>query len=192
MTRSLITYFRRHHIALLALFVAIGGTSYAAVKLPSNSVATKQIKNGQVKGADLAKNSVNSQKVKDLSLKASDFAPGQLPTGPVGKAGPAGPQGKPGVAGAPATKLFVVSDESGNILASRGVVSQAQVIQKIGTYAVPFDRDIRNCARVATIGDGAAFISTEVASPTVVKVVTTGASNPGTGEAHSFSLAVFC
>jgi hypothetical protein len=55
MTARIRTYLRRHHIALLALFLAIGGTSYAAVKLPTNSVATKQIKNGQVKTADLSK-----------------------------------------------------------------------------------------------------------------------------------------
>ena len=28
------TYFRAHHLALLALFVALGGTSYAAIELP--------------------------------------------------------------------------------------------------------------------------------------------------------------
>ena len=36
-------------ISLLALFVALGGTSYAAITaLPKNSVGTKQIKNGAV------------------------------------------------------------------------------------------------------------------------------------------------
>ena len=29
----------------LALFVALGGASYAAIKLPANSVGTKQVKN---------------------------------------------------------------------------------------------------------------------------------------------------
>src|SRR2546430_14960247 len=101
MTARVRTYFRRHHVALLA----IGGTSYAAVKLPTNSVATKQIKNGQVKKADLGKNAVTSAKVKDLSLQARDFAPGQLPAGPVGAPGPKGDARKPGADGAPATKL---------------------------------------------------------------------------------------
>ena len=40
---SFIRYVRRHHIGLLALFIALGGTSYAAVALPANSVGTKQI-----------------------------------------------------------------------------------------------------------------------------------------------------
>lgn len=80
-------------IASIALLVALGGTSVAAVSaLPRNSVGTPQLKN----------NSVNSLKVKNRSLKAIDFARGQLPagqTGPTGPAGPAGPEGPAGAAG---------------------------------------------------------------------------------------------
>jgi hypothetical protein len=193
MTARIRIYLRRHHIALLALFLAIGGTSYAAVKLPTNSVATKQIKNGQVKAADLSKDAITSAKVKDLTLQARDFAPGQLP------AGPAGAQGKPGADGAPATKLFLVSDESGNVVASSGLKSQNQVFVKPGVYNVPFDRDVSNCARIATIGgatvgDGgqAEFITTELVSLNTVRVDITQAGAAGIPVAVSFSLAVFC
>src|SRR5690348_7635233 len=72
-------------VATLALFIALGGASYAAVKIPKNSVGTKQLK----------KNAVNSSKVKNKSLLASDFKPGQIPRGPVG------PTGSAGIAGAP-------------------------------------------------------------------------------------------
>ena len=41
-------------ISLLALFVALGGTGYAALKLPKNSVGTKQLKNRAVRRAKLA------------------------------------------------------------------------------------------------------------------------------------------
>jgi hypothetical protein len=41
-------------ISLIALFVALGGTSYAAItSLPANSVGTKQLKNGAVTKAKL-------------------------------------------------------------------------------------------------------------------------------------------
>jgi len=40
-------------ISLIALFVALGGTSYAAIALPKNSVGTKQIKKGAVTAAKL-------------------------------------------------------------------------------------------------------------------------------------------
>jgi len=75
---------------MLALVVATGGTSYAAIALPKNSVASKQIVN----------NSIKSKDVKDGALTAADFAAGSLPAGPAGPAGPQGPQGPKGETGA--------------------------------------------------------------------------------------------
>jgi hypothetical protein len=80
----------------------MGGTSYAAIKLPANSVGTKLIKS----------NAVVASKSKDGSLGAKDFAPGQMPTDiqvPQGGSGgsgawrresPQGPEGPPAVNGA--------------------------------------------------------------------------------------------
>lgn len=73
-------------VAMLALLVALGGTSYAAFKLPKNSVGTSQLK----------KNAVTGVKVKSHSLKANDFKANSLPAGPQGPAGPGGPKGDPG------------------------------------------------------------------------------------------------
>jgi hypothetical protein len=79
-----------HVIALIALFVAIGGASYAALKIPNNSVGAKQLK----------KNAVTSKKVRNRSLKKIDFAKNQLPKGPRGTEGPQGQQGTQGTPGA--------------------------------------------------------------------------------------------
>jgi hypothetical protein len=73
-------------VAYMALFVALGGTSFAAVALQRNSVKAKHI----------AGNAVTSKKVKDRSLLARDFKLGQLPQGPAGAQGPAGVQGAQG------------------------------------------------------------------------------------------------
>jgi hypothetical protein len=54
-------------IASLALFVALGGASYAAVALPANSVGTKQLKKSAVSASKLKRNAVSSAKVKDGS-----------------------------------------------------------------------------------------------------------------------------
>ena len=51
--RSLASYVRRHHIGLLALFVALGGTAYAVQQAPKDSVVSKSIKDGQVKPRDV-------------------------------------------------------------------------------------------------------------------------------------------
>ena len=50
-------------VACVALFVALGGTSYAAVTLAANSVGTKQIKNSAVTAAKIKKGAVTTAKV---------------------------------------------------------------------------------------------------------------------------------
>ncbi len=44
----MLDYLKRHHIGILALFIALGGTSYAATQLSANSVGTSQIRNGAI------------------------------------------------------------------------------------------------------------------------------------------------
>jgi len=91
-------HLQRHFVAYLALFVALGGTSFAAANalVPRNSVGTKQ--------------------VIDRSLLRKDFKLGQLPRGargpagargapgPTGLAGPGGPAGPAGAQGAPGAR----------------------------------------------------------------------------------------
>src|SRR4051812_34385711 len=80
----------------LALFIALGGVSWAAATLPADSVGKRQLKDNAVTGG----------KVANGSLRAADFARGALPAGPqgltgaAGAAGAAGPRGEPGAAGA--------------------------------------------------------------------------------------------
>jgi hypothetical protein len=92
-------------VAYMALFIALGGTSYAAVKLPKNSVGSTQIK----------ANAVSSGKVKNGSLRKSDFKASDLPVGPQGLQGPQGLkgdkgeqglQGVPGNVGPATTRFF--------------------------------------------------------------------------------------
>jgi hypothetical protein len=90
-------------VALLALFVSLGGVGYAATQLPRNSVGTAQLKASAVTRAKMANGAVTSRKVADHSLLAKDFRAGQLPSGVQGPQGPRGPQGPPGAAGTDAT-----------------------------------------------------------------------------------------
>lgn len=75
--------------AYLALFVALGGTSYAVVSLPRNSVGADQLRKSAVRSVD----------VKNRSLKGIDFKNGSLPKGETGAAGPTGPAGASGAPG---------------------------------------------------------------------------------------------
>src|SRR4051794_41919583 len=89
MLSRLVTYFRSHHVALLALFVALGGTSYAALKLPGNSVGTKQLKS----------RAVTLAKIDPATRKALRAQAGEARVGPAGPLGAAGPGGAPGAEG---------------------------------------------------------------------------------------------
>lgn len=87
-------------VSMVALFVALGGVSYAAISLPNNSVGTKQIKKNAVTGKKIKANAIGGGKIKDGSLLAKEFKAGQIPVGPKGATGATGPQGPAGVVGA--------------------------------------------------------------------------------------------
>jgi hypothetical protein len=47
-------------VSLIALFVALGGTTYAAVTLPKNSVGARQIKKNAVTASEVKRNAVGA------------------------------------------------------------------------------------------------------------------------------------
>lgn len=51
-------------IAMLALFVALGGSAFAATQLPKNSVGSKQLKKNAVTSAKIARGAVTGAKIK--------------------------------------------------------------------------------------------------------------------------------
>jgi hypothetical protein len=55
-------------ISLIALFVALGGTTYAATSLPKNSVGTKQLKKNAVTGPKIKKGAVTAGKINAKGL----------------------------------------------------------------------------------------------------------------------------
>jgi hypothetical protein len=97
-------------VATLALFVALGGSSYAAVQLAASSVGSREVRDRSLRPRDLARrsvtraklgdgavgrrelrrNAVTSRAVADRSLRAADLAAGQLPRGERGPQGPPG------------------------------------------------------------------------------------------------------
>jgi hypothetical protein len=86
--------------ATIALVLALGmGSAWAAGNLGKDTVKSKQIKAGAVRGKELADDAVTSSKVDNHSLFGEDFADGQLPEGPEGPKGNAGARGPQGVQG---------------------------------------------------------------------------------------------
>ncbi len=85
-----------HVIAMIALFVALGGTTYAAVVLPKNSVKAKQIATNAVGASEIKSRAVGTSEVRNGRLLAEDFRAGQLPAGAKGDKGDPGDPGRPG------------------------------------------------------------------------------------------------
>jgi hypothetical protein len=119
--------------ATLALVIALGGTSYAAIKLPKNSVSTLQ--------------------VKDRSLLKKDFRPGQLPAGKKGATGAQGPEGPAGPGGGGGSSALVNRAEAVDALVPG---NGDQVIQSInlpaGAWAVTAKFVAENGTAVEGVG----------------------------------------
>jgi hypothetical protein len=128
MRAGIFAHLRGNIIAYVALFVALGGTSYAAVRLKPGSVTSAALATRAVTHAKLATNSVTSSNVKRGTLTSSDFKSGTLvkgaivgpkggqgATGATGAAGGPGPQGLPGGASVGARARF-----SGSVSAPNG------------------------------------------------------------------------
>jgi len=102
--RKIASHVRGHFVAYLALFFALGGTSFAAVNaLPRNSVGSPQIKNGSIQKVDISKRTVSSLR----GLRG----PRGL-QGPQGQQGPQGPQGLQGPTGTVDTSNFYTKAQS--------------------------------------------------------------------------------
>jgi hypothetical protein len=92
-------------MATIAVFVALGGTGYAAVRITG-----KDVKDSSLTGRDVKNSSLTTADVKDRSLRASDFSAGQLPQGEKGDIGPPGQNGADGAPGPGAVDLHFEMD----------------------------------------------------------------------------------
>jgi hypothetical protein len=130
--RARLTY--ANVIATLALFIALGGSSYAALKLPKNSVKAKQIAAG----------AVTSSEVKNGSLKSGDFNSASLaklkgPKGDPGATNVVMRQGATVSVGAGAFNSATAACQSGERATGGGVYNESNVsiIAVSSSYPTP-------------------------------------------------------
>ena len=174
-------------VACAALLVALGGTSFAAVKVL------------------VPRNSVGSLQVIDHSLLAKDFktppkGPRGLagpagPAGPAGSQGPAGPAGASGPKGDSATALWASVDNNGTLVRNKGAASALRT--GTGQYQVVFNQDVTGCVYVATLGGPttnttSGEVSTAQKSAIAAGVLVQTYNSAGAASDRNFFLAVFC
>ena len=133
-------------VAVAALFVALSGSAYAIV------ITGASIRNNSVTGADIKNKALHGRDVKPDSLGGVPILESRL--GPVPRA--------------EGVNRFAVVTAVGTLARGRGVTSATRTAE--GRYQVIFDRDVRPCAYLVSVGDA-------------------GAAGPPQGEAASTALA---
>ena len=68
-------YLRHHAIALIALFVALGGTAYAVAELPAHSVGTRQLRHGAVTNGKVRAHTLSGEALQPRLLSALSREP---------------------------------------------------------------------------------------------------------------------
>lgn len=130
-------------VSLVALFVALGGTSLAAASY---------INGKRIKPHSIPKNRLTGGAIK--SLRGAKGARGAA--GAPGPKGDTGAAGTPGTAGENAVSLFVSTLESGTIVNSSGSVNVDA--QGNGSYIVTFPQDVSECVPSVSIGNTSANV----------------------------------
>jgi hypothetical protein len=128
--------------ASLALFIALGGTGYAAVTLPRNSVGSAQLRTNAVGAKEIRRGAVRSGEIRNRSIALRDLATNTRKS-LGGTPGPQGPSGKDA-----ATYRAAIS------LAGVRVGGNAQTSEHnraTNTYRVEFPADASACTYSATL-----------------------------------------
>ena len=127
-------------IATLALFIALGGTSYAVASLPGNSVGSRELKARSVGASELKRKAVASEDIRDRGVRLRDIATSarRALRGQTGPAGPAGPSGV----------TFFARVNSGGVVTPASVVSSQQ---GLNGKVLTFPRSVAGCAYSASL-----------------------------------------
>jgi hypothetical protein len=163
---------------IAAVMVLTSGAAYAATQITgkqikNNTVTGKDIKNENLKAQDIAPNAVTASELASGAVTSVDVLDGTLTGNDVADGSLAGVDVADGsltgddvaddsVSGADVADFSLTNDDVGVLFAqvsSDGTVTGSSggvtaIVLGTGSYAVDFGRDIKDCAFVATQGEG--------------------------------------
>jgi hypothetical protein len=172
-------------VACTALFVALGGVSYGFAtgaisgrEIRNGTITTKDVRDRGLRGTKLQRDSVGPNAVKEESLNSLKL--GAVTNSVV----------------AHGSAHHAVISSGGAAVRARGLASAART--GTGAYQAIWDRDVRQCAYVATLGDesaaapgtGQVSITSLPSSVNGVRVLTR--NSEGQAANRSFHLVVSC
>ncbi len=166
-------------MATIAVFIALGGTSYA-LSLPRDSVGPREIRSDAVGKSELQRGAVSSGVIRDGAIKKRDVSRGARRS----LRGPQGPVGPPGPAGA--TYFAAINGLGGQ---DRGNATTSTQVS-LGVQYVAFARPTAGCVATASLTSDLGYVTTQPSSDGGVLVRT---YNPaGAPTALAFNLIVAC
>ena len=130
-------------VSSVALFIALGGTSYA-LTLPRNSVGSQQIRGSAVRTSEVRTGAVRSSEVKDRSLGVRDLST----TARRALRGHAGPTGAPGPAGPSGVTYRAAINSGGTRVRGNAITTSTRGLNE---YVVGFERSVDDCVSIATL-----------------------------------------
>ena len=171
-------------VAIVALVMSLGGSAYALVitgkSIRNNTVTGKDIRSHSLRGHDLRADTVGGGAIRESSL------------GPVPAAGVA--------TSSAGLNLWAVVNGNGVLVRGRGQAAGDPAAKTgEGIYHVIFNRDVRGCGYLATVGSptvdavppgGQVHVASHPTNVNAVRVRT--ANDTGTSLDRPFHLAVTC
>jgi hypothetical protein len=178
MSHKIGSYIRRHHVALLVLFFALAGTSYAASSalLPKNSVGSTQVRNGSLRTVDFSKKA-------KAGLRGAPGPQGiQGVQGQRGPTGAQGAQGIQGIQGVPGTaRAYGRIARDGTLTRSKNVAGVTHPFAGVYCIALAGEIDAGQTGIVATpdnLSDDTATDENPTDRQTLVEWYSSGVSCP--------------
>ena len=128
--------------ASLALFIALGGTGYAAITLPRNSVGKAQLRNDAVGSKELRRGAVRSSDIRNRTIRLTDISRSTR-NSLRGTQGPTGPSGRDAVSFRAAISTAGVP--------TGGNARNAEHNRATNVYRIEFPTDVAACMYAATL-----------------------------------------
>ncbi len=157
-------------MSVIAVFIALGGASYAAFKVPKNSVGTKQLKKNAVTTAKVKNEAITAAKVKKHTLTGTQIKASTLGTVPNAANAEALGGVSLGQLSAIWTSLCQPGPRPAGAIAYGTIPAAAGIcIEEAEHLATTFTEAIKLCAflnrRLPTMGEMSAFDMQQLGKP---------------------------
>jgi hypothetical protein len=134
-------------ISTLALFIALGGASYAVIKIPRDSIGTAQLKRHSVGTAQLKNRAVGAHQLKPGSVGVFDYAPRSVTSRALA---PGSVSFADLISESVSPDLYAHVSADGTLGDFDAATGSART--GTGTYTVDFNRNVDGCVAVASVG----------------------------------------